>query len=194
MYFYLTNVIPITFVNVFFTIIGNIAQFITLYSVIVGVPKQETTANVGDDTAKKATETQKLFFIALIIICIGAYLVSNSATREESDQGSTPAQVKETATIQVLDNYDIYDNVILVDNFDTNANGWITGVSEESWKGSIQIKEGKYIWNIQESLGYVYEGDFLEEHQLQDFFISVRTHILGSQIENSCLVIFFRET
>lgn len=83
----------------------------------------------------------------------------------------------------------------LIDGFDSNANDWLIGTQDnEYWKGSIQITEGVYRWQVQEvKQGFVYWADFPGNDYIKNYDVYVDIKFEQVSTGKVCSGLIFRK-
>jgi len=103
-------------------------------------------------------------------------------------------QLQATATAQAKTN--LLAGYTHYDTFDDNANDWRAGEeSNEYWVGKTAIENGRYLWQVDETLGtFIAWADFGGEQALTDFDAAVLAQRTAGQPEDVCYGLFFRKS
>lgn len=86
------------------------------------------------------------------------------------------------------------ETILLRDTFDSNENGWSPRTKDdEFWRGEKSIRNGKYIWRIDE----VHQSVMHRETPIEapeDFYISVDAQRVSGPIDSACYILVYRKS
>ncbi len=175
-----------------------------------------TPAPASQDAAARSRGVPSWLWIGaggIGLLCIGCFVVflligvfSEIETIEEPTNTPRPTQTstrthvatptltstptpKPSATAVPLP-----ETILLRDSFDSNENGWGPGTKDdEFWRGEKSIKDGKYIWRIEE----VHQSVMHRETPIEapeDFYISVDAQRVSEPIDTACYILVYRKS
>jgi hypothetical protein len=127
----------------------------------------------------------------IVILCIccllaiaGYYLYNDLNSSAKIEAGTTPEVI--TATSKPAQ-----DQVLLDDNFDSNANQWTEGSFDDEYGKTTFVINGKYVWDIVAKKGVNQKSWAETAPMVKDFISSVdATHVSGA--ENASYGILFK--
>jgi hypothetical protein len=82
-----------------------------------------------------------------------------------------------------------------IERFQARSNLWAVGPrNNEYWKGELMIKNGSYIWNVEEvKKPFIWLGDFHRGANMKDFDLYVDTKFKDGLLGNVCSGLVFRK-
>ena len=84
-----------------------------------------------------------------------------------------------------------------IEHFDDNSGRWFVGKIEKNtyWDGSMQIKDGVYIWKVDEvKKTFAQRIDFFHEFSIKDFDAYLDTKFVDGKFGNVCAGLVFRRS
>lgn len=110
---------------------------------------------------------------------------------------ATQKAMETTATAQVIQttiaNAGSQWQVVFLEDFSTNDNEWPTGIRNEDYATvTREIKDGKYLWNINSNRGFVDWADPIMDRNFRDFSATVECAFFGSS-SAECGLIFRKD-
>jgi len=84
-------------------------------------------------------------------------------------------------------------NLVLSDQFVGDTNGWTIGdIDDDLYKGSKSITDGKLIWKVEQSKGFVHWDWPTGFEHPTDFYVSVEIHRISGSTSSACYGLWFR--
>jgi hypothetical protein len=127
----------------------------------------------------------------IVILCIccllaiaGYYLYNDLNSSSKIEAGTTPEVITATSKPN-------QEQVLLDDNFDSNANQWTEGSYDDEYGKTTFVINGKYVWDIVAKKGVNQKSWAEKAPMVKDFISSVDAiHVSGA--ENASYGILFR--
>ena len=123
--------------------------------------------NIRETTAANATATAVI-----------------NATQHANATSTAVARVTEQAQYEIID------------RFEVESDRWFVGSNNnEYWRGDVGIKDGTYIWNVDEvKKTFVWWGDFYLGEHIKDFDVYVDTKFVDGTFGDVCSGLIFRKS
>ncbi|MBK9924793.1 MAG: DUF1080 domain-containing protein [Anaerolineales bacterium] len=141
-----------------------------------------------------------LSFYGLCIVGLiaGTFLWLGQMNRKISANATSTAQVVATqdanATATAIVRTTEQAKFGFVEKFDSNNQNWLTEKDEDEYaKSNIQVKDGMYIWDIEEvKKTFIYWADFPFNNNMKDFHVYVDTKLIANTPGDVCSGFLFR--
>jgi len=107
-----------------------------------------------------------------------------NATQQANATSTAVARATEQAQYEVID------------RFQAESDFWFVGQqNNEYWRGDVTIKDGAYIWNVEEvKKTFIWWGDFYLGEHIKDFDVYVDIKFMDGSLGNVCSGLIFRRS
>jgi hypothetical protein len=141
-----------------------------------------------------------LSFYGLCIVGLiaGTFVWLGQRSREESANATSTAQAVATqqanATATAIVRATEQAKFGFIEKFDSNNQNWLVGKQNDEYaKSHIQVKDGMYIWDVEEvKKTFIYWADFPFKNNMKNFHAYVDTKLIANNPGDVCSGFLFR--